>query len=332
VEGREEVVANEERWARPVGISALVAVAVFIASVVVVSSLSANGEAAGLRSVHEHGARITTSSILQGVAFLLLAPSLIYLFRAARARAPSMRFQFLPLVVLAPLALAVASFLNGVAANEAASTFAEGGGKSTLTKSEASTECRSERNEDAVSFSEEFGSGKGALSDCASEKQADDRAENALSETSLRSFSALLQLIGTLAFAFALGYSCFHAMRVGLLSRFWGALGIALGVAAILGLFIFALVWFFYFGLLATGWVPRGRPPAWAAGEAVPWPSPGESAAKALEDRPGVPRSEAEEMPDEGKSSSDSSQPSDDEADVSQEMPPPPRRKRKQRD
>jgi hypothetical protein len=326
------VLGNEERWARPVGLTALLAVAVFIASVVVVSSLSANGEAAGLRSVHEHGARITTSSILQGVAFLLLAPSLIYLFRAARARAPSMRSQFLPLVVLAPLALAVASFLNGVAANEAASTFAEGGGKSTLTKSEASSECRTENREDSSSFHEEFGSGKGALSACASEKRADDRAENALSDTSLRSFSALLQLIGTLAFAFALGYSSFHAMRVGLLSRFWGALGIALGVAAVLGLFIFALVWFFYFGLMTMGWVPGGRPPAWAAGEAVPWPSPGESAAKALEDRPGVPGSEAEEKLDEGKPSSDSSQSSDDEADVPEEMPSQPRRKRKQRD
>jgi hypothetical protein len=44
----------------------------------------------------------------------------------------------------------------------------------------------------------------------------------------------------------------------------------------VLGLFEIALLWFAYFGLLVAGWVPGGRPPAWAAGEAVPWPSPGE--------------------------------------------------------
>jgi len=65
-------------------------------------------------------------------------------------------------------------------------------------------------------------------------------------------------------------------MRVGLLSKFWGSLGIALGVASVIGLFQIALLWFAYFGLLVAGWVPGGRPPAWAAGEAVPWSSPGE--------------------------------------------------------
>jgi hypothetical protein len=295
MESRDAVLAREQRWALPVGLATLVAIAVFIASVVIVSSLGGTGEADDLRAVHEHGSKITLSSILQGAAFLLLAAPLVYLFRAALARAPSMRRQFLPLVVLAPLALAVASVLNGVAANDAATTFAEGKGKSTLTTREATAECRSERGEDASSFGEEFGGGSKALSDCAAEKRADDRAENALSETSLRSLSALLQLIGTLAFAFALAYACFHAMRVGLLSRFWGALGIALGVASIFGLFIFALIWFVYFGLLVAGWVPGGRPPAWAAGEAVPRPTPGDRTAGTLGSGP--PDSEEEKEP-----------------------------------
>ena len=34
---------------------------------------------------------------------------------------------------------------------------------------------------------------------------------------------------------------------------------------------------------LIGGWVPGGRPPAWAAGEAIPWPSPGQKAAETLE-------------------------------------------------
>ena len=36
------------------------------------------------------------------------------------------------------------------------------------------------------------------------------------------------------AFAFAMAYTCFHAMRAGLLTRFWGSLGAALGVASYL--------------------------------------------------------------------------------------------------
>src|SRR3712207_7043707 len=51
--------------------------------------------------------------------------------------------------------------------------------------------------------------------------------------------------------------------------------------------FPFTLVWFLSLGMLIAGWVPRGRPPAWAAGEAVPWPTPGEQAARSEERRVG---------------------------------------------
>ena len=72
-------------------------------------------------------------------------------------------------------------------------------------------------------------------------------------------------------------------MRTGLLTRFWGSLGMALGVAALLLLVQFTMIWFIYFGLLLLGRLPGGRPPAWAAGEAIPWPTPGEKAAASLE-------------------------------------------------
>ncbi len=78
-------------------------------------------------------------------------------------------------------------------------------------------------------------------------------------------------------------------MRTGLLTRFWGSLGIALGVAALLLLIQFTLLWFLYFGLLVLGWVPGGRPPAWAAGEAIPWPTPGEKAAAEISPKPEDP-------------------------------------------
>jgi hypothetical protein len=57
----------------------------------------------------------------------------------------------------------------------------------------------------------------------------------------------------------------------------------ASGVAALIGLSPLVLIWFFYLGLLLIGTLPGGRPPAWAAGEAIPWPTPGEQAAAQLD-------------------------------------------------
>lgn len=280
---RGEVLERERRLSLPVAAATFLLVALFVASIGVVGSIGGGGEAESLRSVHEHGSTVTASSVLQAAAFVLLVAPLVYLFRAAQARDPRMRSQFLPLAMLGPLALAVASILSGIAANEAASEFVAGNASSSLTAKAATRECRSERGEDAGKFREEFGTGATAVPKCAAGKRADDRAENAIEDASMRTASGILQLAGTLAAAFALAYASFYAMRVGLLSRFWGSLGVALGVASVLGLFIFVLLWLVYFGLLVAGWVPGGRPPAWAAGEAVPWPTPGQRAAAQLE-------------------------------------------------
>ena len=101
-------------------------------------------------------------------------------------------------------------------------------------------------------------------------------------------------------------YTCLYAMRVGLLSRFWGSLGMALGVASLILAPEFALIFFIYFGLLAVGKLPGGRPPAWDAGEAIPWPTPGEKAAQEMQpqepdaevvDAPELPEGEGEARP-----------------------------------
>ncbi len=77
-------------------------------------------------------------------------------------------------------------------------------------------------------------------------------------------------------------YVPLQAQRVGLLSRFFGSLGMALGASMILILpvaLLGVLVWTGYLGLLFVDRVPGTRPPAWDAGEAVPWPRPGEQPA-----------------------------------------------------
>jgi hypothetical protein len=280
---RPEALAWERRWALPAGLATLAAVALLIASFVVASSLGADGEAASLREIDEHGWDAMLASVLQGLGFVLLAAPLGYLFRAGLARSPRMRAQFLPLVVVAPLALAVLAVISGAAAKEAASDFVAGKSSPTLGVREATGDCRSERDDDPSGFREDFGSGSAALSRCVTMEREDDEATNAIEGASLRTPAEGLQIGGSLALAFALVYTSLFALRTGLLSRFWGSLGVALGVASLLGLFQFTLPWFVYLGLLIAGWVPGGRPPAWPTGEAIPPPTPGERVAREIE-------------------------------------------------
>jgi hypothetical protein len=88
-----------------------------------------------------------------------------------------------------------------------------------------------------------------------------------------------------------------NAMKVGLLSRFMGVLGIIVG-----GLFIIPLgaslpivqaFWLAALGALFLGFWPPGLPPAWVTGEAQPWPTQQEIREQrmaAKEARSGEPR------------------------------------------
>src|SRR5204863_1334676 len=107
---------------------------------------------------------------------------------------------------------------------------------------------------------------------------ANEIANETIDDAPLRPLAAGFGIGGQIGFVVAMVYACLYAMRVGLLTRFWGSLGMALGAVSFL-FFQFTLVWFVYFGILISGRVPRGRPPAWEAGEAIPWPSPGQMSA-----------------------------------------------------
>jgi hypothetical protein len=275
----------ESRWALPVALGTFLAVALMIAAAFV-NSVSGTGDAEMLRSVDAHSGSVTAAGLLQAIAFALLALPLVYLFRAVRARSERVRSQLIGLVVVAPLFLALSTGLSIGARHEAADLFVNGEAKSTLSRAEAREECVSDRKgEGGKAFGEGFEpeGGETPLAACERQKIEDDRASNAIGEASLASVVSGLGIAGGLGFAVTLFYCCLWAMRTGLLSRFWGSLGMALGIAALLGLILFTLIWFLYFGLLALGWLPGGRPPAWEAGEAIPWPTPGEKSAAELE-------------------------------------------------
>lgn len=316
---RAEIRAREQRWAVPVGLASIAAVVLLIASRPL--NVSGDGEAELLREAHAHGGSVLLSGLLQTLAFLLLALPLVYLFRAVQARSDRVRAQLIGLVVAAPLFLAVSAACSIGITSEAADSFVAGDVKPELTVKEAKEECVEERQDEGAGFlKDEYDPARGTSPQraCEDRKLEDDAASRATREASLAPLATGLGLGGALGFVVALLYTGLWSMRTGLLSRFWGSLGMVAGIAFLLGpLFLVALVWFVYFGLLALGIVPGGRPPAWEAGEAVPWPTPGEKAAEELEPEGGWEDSDA--GPDEQDSGPD-------------DEPPGERRKRKQRE
>jgi hypothetical protein len=82
-----------------------------------------------------------------------------------------------------------------------------------------------------------------------------------------------LSVAGTLALAFWFVIGSLNAMRIGLLTRFMGVLGVIIGPAFVLGFAPLVLTfWLVALGVLLLGRWPRGMPAAWVAGEAVSWP------------------------------------------------------------
>jgi hypothetical protein len=82
--------------------------------------------------------------------------------------------------------------------------------------------------------------------------------------------------IGHVALGLAFVLVALNAMRVGLLTRFMGVLGIMAGVFLAFPFFSVPIVqafWLIAVGVLFLGRWPNGAPPAWETGRAEPWPS-----------------------------------------------------------
>lgn len=286
---RRQLLSWESKWSVPTGIATFAAVVLLVAAAVVIGQVSGEGEAEILTSAHEHSSDITISAILQVAGFVVLVAPMYFLFRAAAGRSEKMRRQLIGLAIIAPLFFALSAGLSAIATNEAADNFAAGEAKPTLTASEAVKECSSDlKDEGKEKFEEKWDAqGKTPAQDCKDTKLANDEASNAISEASLQGVAFGFGLAARLGLAIALFYSCLWAMRSGLLTRFWGSLGMALAVAALLLRVEFSMIFFIYFGLLLIDKLPGGRPPAWAAGEAIPWPSQGEKMAAEMEPKDG---------------------------------------------
>jgi hypothetical protein len=139
--------------------------------------------------------------------------------------------------------------------------------------------------------------------------QTFEEAKHALQATGLQVVQSL-NFAGQLALGFGLVMLALNAMRVGLLTRFMGIVGIICGVVTGLQQLlqqppILQAFWLLALGYLLSGRWPSGVPPAWSTGKAEPWPSQQEmrEARERGEERPArgrgksAPRAEPEAEP-----------------------------------
>ena len=88
-------------------------------------------------------------------------------------------------------------------------------------------------------------------------------------------------LVGSLLLAIGFVLVALNAMRVGLLTRFIGYVGLGAAAASLLLIgsapaLLIEVFFLFSTAYLLSGRWPNGDPPAWRSGEAVPWPSSAE--------------------------------------------------------
>ena len=88
-----------------------------------------------------------------------------------------------------------------------------------------------------------------------------------------------------LAFGVGVGVTSINAMRVGLIPRMLGYVGVASAIVFVLPvsqtLELLIALWLAGLGFLLYGRWPSGDPPAWESGEAQPWPTAAERRAEA---------------------------------------------------
>jgi hypothetical protein len=102
--------------------------------------------------------------------------------------------------------------------------------------------------------------------------------EQALTSGTANAIVDYIDLLAGLALAAGMIATMINALRVGLLPRWMGMLGMFTGLLIFLPiggaeLQIVPAFWMVMMGILFIGKWPNGEPPAWAAGEARPWPS-----------------------------------------------------------
>ncbi len=241
---KNEILERERNGQKLAGFAAIAALPTFVVAQIILNSsgVQVGGLATEqVRSFDAHSNAVVASGIVTGLQFALLVFPLLYLFRAAQARSDRVNPAMLGFVFIGPLLFAIQSIVFSISKVSLASDF--------VTQAVAGG--------DIYNLLED-------LSD----------------ESTISQIGQYLVLPAILGLVVAMVYVPLNAYRVGLLTRFFGTLGMALGVSQILIAPQLSqtamMIWFAWLGFLILDRIPRDRPPAWAAGEAVPWPRPGD--------------------------------------------------------
>ena len=261
---RAETLEWERRWALPAALCAFAAAILFVAGTFVSQTgpASASTTTELLRDFNAESGTLLLAAVLTALSLALAAGPLYYLFRAAAARSQAVRRGLVGVVVVGPLFLALAEVFRWAALDAAAAHFVTPGGGAGIPIGEY--------GEELIRDQSTFGIAQG------------------------------LSFAGVIGFVFGVIYTSLWAMRVGLLTRFMGTLGMALAASLVLLGQAFSLLammmWLIFLGMMIVNKAPRGRPAAWDAGEAVPWPKAGGEPAERRTEEDTV-EGEATELP-----------------------------------
>ncbi len=107
---------------------------------------------------------------------------------------------------------------------------------------------------------------------------SNNAVDHALAKSTPNLVSQYLDLLAGLSVAVAMGVIVVNAIRVGLVTRWLGIVGIISAILIFLPiggatLEVIPSFWLVAIGILYVGKWPNGQPPAWESGEARPWPS-----------------------------------------------------------
>jgi hypothetical protein len=314
---RERIIERERRWAVPAAVLALVPLVLYVVSIIIVQRAGlagGNSEAEQIISLDEHSSAVLISAIVRGIGFFLLPFPILYLFLAAKARNPRVQAAMVGFVFVGPMLFGAQGIVQAVGAGQAAADFVNLPPEETRTYSEFQKQVRqgpsdidkvtiysAENSLEVEQTDGDFYAVKTYPSDQESNITSELNGKTVDNETDTDSGTGppdalathttdnngTLQAAQGLLFPAVLGlvvmmvYVPLQALRAGLLGRFTGSLGMALGASMILILPIAVLAmlaWTGFLGLLFLGRTRGGRPPAWDAGEAIPPPRPGEQA------------------------------------------------------
>jgi hypothetical protein len=291
---KQELLDFQARWMRPAGISAILGALVIAASLPLQPSGGGDNDAERLTKFHDQSTElIVGQGILIGVGILLFIPLLYVLIRSAQGRSERVRRWMISLAFIGPILFSFSGLLVAIGLNDVADKFvqqapakerqareqAAGAPKATTTPPSKSagtttTPRSTTTTPQPTTTTPQPTTTVPRTPDQAASKARDDLANDLLDDSSLLQVGSLVRFVGLISLVFAMIYIPLWAMRTGLLTRFWAILGLALGVSLLLvPIGIFGLVfWFAVVGLMLARWWPAPLPPAWDAGEAIPWP------------------------------------------------------------